>query len=164
MNVKVLWWLTFYNALQVRLRGPFCKSTINPFPHNDTFWQPLETSLLKTVYSEFAQSHFAQVFPISPIPFSPFPTSPFSHSTQYISCPFAQFHFFAHLSFRPKAISPNFPISPNDHFALFPQGPSHFAQIPFFWYLGPKLIKSSLITKFLNFGPYFQGYYGLNTS
>ena len=25
---------------------------INPFPHNDTFWRPLETSLLKTLWEQ----------------------------------------------------------------------------------------------------------------
>ena len=138
----------------------------NPFPNKPWFLCVCCTSVLKTlgekekllitsnlsfspsvfymfreVYSQFAQSHFAQNFPVSPFFFSPFPTWPFSHSAQYLSCPFAQFHFC------PEAI---FPISPFSH-----KAPSHFTHMPFFRYLGPKLMNSSLINQFLNFGPYF---------
>ena len=31
--------------------GSFGKE-INPFPHNDTFWRPWETSLLKTLWEK----------------------------------------------------------------------------------------------------------------
>ena len=30
---------------------PF-ENTVNPFPHNDTFWRPWETSLLKTLWGK----------------------------------------------------------------------------------------------------------------
>ena len=100
------------------------------------------------VYSQFAQScfahsHGAQIFPSSPGLFSPIPASTFSHSVQYLSCPFAVSpnFIFAHFSCRPEAISPNFPILPNDHFALFPQGPFPFCPNPIFLISGRKTNK-----------------------
>ena len=30
----------------------YCTLTLNPFPHNDTFWRPWETSLLKTLWEK----------------------------------------------------------------------------------------------------------------
>ena len=86
--------------------------------------------------------------PISPIPISPkfFPFRPFFfHPFQLRPfpippniCPLADSpnFIFAYFSFRPEAISPNFPISRNDHFALFPQGP-----FPFHLISGPKTNK-----------------------
>ena len=38
------------------------KLTINPFPYNDTFWRPWETSLLKTLWEKkklFVTSNFS---------------------------------------------------------------------------------------------------------
>ena len=79
-------------------------------------------------------SMFSRFIPSSPNTISPIPLSPEIF-------PFRQFFFalflfrpmsvlpfcrFAHFSFRPEAMSPNFPISPNDHFVLFTHGPSPF--------------------------------------
>ena len=96
------------------------------------------------------------LFPVRPIPFCPFPFCPnfsrFAHSLLALSnftlfpfcpvsvlpfCCFAQFHF-RHFSFRLEAILPNFPISPNDHFALFPLDPFPFHPNAIFLISGPK--------------------------
>ena len=91
------------------------------------------------------------LFPVRPIPFHPnfyrfcpFFFHPFQlplfPSAQYLSCPFAVSpnFIFAHFSFRPEAISPNFPISPNGHFALFTQGPFLFPPNSIFLISRPK--------------------------
>ena len=101
------------------------------------------------VYSQFAQSrhfahsHFARIFPRFAHFFSPFPASPFSNSGQCLSCPFVVLpnFIFAHFSFRPEAISPKVPILPNDHFALFQQGPIPFRPNAVFLMSGPKTNK-----------------------
>ena len=107
--------------------------------------------------SHFALSHFAQNFPVSPLLFLPFPTSPFSHSAQYLSCPFtvSPNFIFAHFSFRPEGISPNFPISPKDHFALFPQGLFSFRPNSIFLRSGPKKFSNNLnaISSLYHFAP-----------
>ena len=87
---------------------------------------------------------FNGLFKVRPIPFRPFPFRPnfsrFAYSFFALSnfalfsfrpmsvLPFCRFavspnFIFADFSFRPEANLPNFPISPNDHFALFPHGP-----------------------------------------
>ena len=39
--------------LKAKSSSPFENhSQVNPFPHNDTFWRPRETSLLKTLWEK----------------------------------------------------------------------------------------------------------------
>ena len=84
---------------------------------------------------------FRPNFPVLPILFTPFPTLPFSHFVLPFYR-FTQFHF-AHFLFRPEGISPKFPISPDDHFALFPQGPFPFRPNAIFLISGPKTNEKS---------------------
>ena len=43
--------MDFASVLSVKNKRPMAWS-LNPFPHNDTFWRPWETSLLKTLWEK----------------------------------------------------------------------------------------------------------------
>ena len=64
-NNKVIDWSKFQ---------AFCRQEINPFPNNDTFWRPWETSLLKTMWEKeklLIRSNFSFSHSVSTIvPFS----------------------------------------------------------------------------------------------
>ena len=40
------------SAISFKLDQSKISSSVNPFPHNDTFWRPWETSLLKTLWEK----------------------------------------------------------------------------------------------------------------
>ena len=58
-------WL-FLHPFGIKIRLHIAdKEYINPFPHNDTFWRPWETSLLKTLgKGEIARKEQFLLFPV----------------------------------------------------------------------------------------------------
>ena len=124
-----------YNAIIHGKTSSIYKISIGLIPVRPISFRPFPFRLN---FSRFAHSFFR------PFQLRPFPIPP--------HCRFTHFFFF-----RPGAISPNFPISPNDHFALFPQGPFPFCPNAIFLISGPKANKKFSINLISHFRTLFLG-------